>query len=144
MKALTLWQPYATLVIRGLKRVETRPWSTAHRGPLAIHAARRIPASVRAHWRCEWARSALRAAGLEDWEDLPRGAVVGLVEVLDCVRVEDLGGLGELERALGDFRPGMWGWLLAGARELSAPFPARGRLGLFEVHLPSHPSEDHP
>ncbi len=39
MKALTLWQPWATLVAIGAKRVETRSWSTSYRGPLAIHAA---------------------------------------------------------------------------------------------------------
>ncbi len=39
MKALTVWQPWATLVAIGAKRIETRSWSTSYRGPLAIHAA---------------------------------------------------------------------------------------------------------
>lgn len=39
MKALTLWQPWASLVALGVKTVETRSWSTPYRGPLAIHAA---------------------------------------------------------------------------------------------------------
>ena len=43
MKALTLWQPWATLVALGHKTVETRSWETSYRGPLAIHAARRVP-----------------------------------------------------------------------------------------------------
>lgn len=39
MKALTLTQPWATLIALEAKRIETRSWSTAYRGPLAIHAA---------------------------------------------------------------------------------------------------------
>lgn len=41
MKAISIWQPWATLVAIGRKRVETRAWSTSYRGPIAIHAARR-------------------------------------------------------------------------------------------------------
>lgn len=43
MKALTLWQPWASLVALGIKTIETRSWSTQYRGPLAIHAAKRKP-----------------------------------------------------------------------------------------------------
>lgn len=39
MKALTLRQPWASLVALGVKTIETRGWSTSYRGPLAIHAA---------------------------------------------------------------------------------------------------------
>lgn len=40
MKALSLWQPWASLVAIGAKTIETRSWSTSYRGPLAIHAAK--------------------------------------------------------------------------------------------------------
>jgi activating signal cointegrator 1 len=40
MKALTLLQPWASLVAAGLKTIETRSWSTRYRGPLAIHASK--------------------------------------------------------------------------------------------------------
>src|SRR6202030_2406661 len=43
MKALTLTQPWATLVAIGAKRIETRSWPTLYRGPLAIYAAKRFP-----------------------------------------------------------------------------------------------------
>lgn len=42
MKAITLTQPWATLVAIGAKRIETRSWATRYRGPLAIHAAKGI------------------------------------------------------------------------------------------------------
>lgn len=46
VKALTLWQPWASLVALGVKTIETRSWSTKYRGPLAIHAAVRKPPRV--------------------------------------------------------------------------------------------------
>src|ERR1700694_3122793 len=41
MKALSLWQPWASLIAMGLKEFETRHWATSYRGPLVIHAAKR-------------------------------------------------------------------------------------------------------
>ena len=45
MKALSLTQPWATLVVIGAKRIETRFWHTSYVGPLLIHAAKAIPSS---------------------------------------------------------------------------------------------------
>ena len=41
MKALTVYQPWASLIACGSKTLETRRWATKYRGPLAIHAAKR-------------------------------------------------------------------------------------------------------
>ena len=46
MKALTIWQPWASLIARGVKQYETRSWATKYRGPIAIHAAMKNPLSV--------------------------------------------------------------------------------------------------
>lgn len=45
MKALTIWQPWASLLVSGQKKYETRSWATAYRGPIAIHAAMAAGAS---------------------------------------------------------------------------------------------------
>jgi len=42
MKAISLWQPWASLVACGAKRFETRSWPTRYRGPLLIHAAKKV------------------------------------------------------------------------------------------------------
>jgi hypothetical protein len=47
MKALTLTQPWASFVALGWKKIETRSWATAYRGPLAIHAAKGLPKGMR-------------------------------------------------------------------------------------------------
>jgi activating signal cointegrator 1 len=135
MKALSVAQPYATLLVLGAKRLETRPWQTAHRGPLAVHAARNLSAAARALCRQDPFRSLLRAGGIMSWSDLPRGAVVGAVELTGCARVEDLPPPEEPEASLGDFSPGRWVWQLRHPLRLPAPLPARGRLGLFDVDL---------
>jgi hypothetical protein len=42
VKALTVWQPWASAIAEGIKTIETRSWSTRHRGPLAIHAGSKM------------------------------------------------------------------------------------------------------
>ena len=50
MKCLSLWQPWASLVVIGAKRFETRSWPTNYRGPLLIHAAQRWSPSQPNPW----------------------------------------------------------------------------------------------
>jgi hypothetical protein len=103
VKALTLWQPWASLVAVGAKRVETRGWSTRHRGPLAIHAAASIPREAR--WSMAPAagfggspiRDALVAAGYQITQDrrrvihdLPTGVVVATARLVDVVPTAEL------------------------------------------------------
>src|SRR5260370_39412575 len=142
MKVLSVAQPYATLLVLGAKRLETRPWQTAHRGPLAIHAARNLSAAARALCRQEPFRSLLRAGGVASWSDLPLGAVIGAVELTGCLRVEDLPPPEEPEASLGDFAPGRWVWHVRRALRLPQPLPARGRLGLFDADLSPTPPEE--
>lgn len=54
MKALTLWQPWASLVALGIKTIETRSWGTRYRGPLVIHAGAAVPNVARVgEWQIE-------------------------------------------------------------------------------------------
>ena len=39
MKVLSLTEPYATLIMKGIKTIETRSWKTSCRGKLYIHAS---------------------------------------------------------------------------------------------------------
>jgi hypothetical protein len=136
MKALTLTQPWASLVAVGAKRIETRSWSTRHRGPLAIHAGMTLPRSALA--LCD--RSPFREAlvkGLGACPVLPLGAVVATAELAEVMRTTDprlRARLSEQELAFGDFTPGRYAWLLAGVRPLPEPIAARGALGLWQWH----------
>ena len=84
MKAISLWQPWATAIAVGAKRIETRHWPTKHRGPLMIHAAKRkvIDDLIYYHSCWNW-QGALRSIGWSwggdshnDIHRLPFGALV--------------------------------------------------------------------
>ncbi len=89
MKALSLTQPWASLVAIGAKNIETRSWSTGYRGWLAIHASKAFPGGARALCFEEPFYSALHKAGLADItvpgllgvERLPQGAIVAVVNL---------------------------------------------------------------
>lgn len=109
MKAITLWQPWASLVAVGVKTIETRSWSTSYRGPIAIHAGARplTPRIKREYYGIQphaayqsglvhgpaGARvcNALDRAGYKaaDGSDLPLGAVVATCTLTDVVPILD-------------------------------------------------------
>lgn len=119
MKALSLWQPWASLVALGTKRIETRHWYLKHRGLLAIHAAQHVD------------KDACLQFGLY-WNELPRGAVVCTVTVLDCVQFPHPAAPPD---PFGNFEHGRYGFLLRLEKVFREPLPIRGRQGLFEVSL---------
>jgi hypothetical protein len=136
MRCISLLQPWATCVVLGLKRYETRTWATRHRGTLAVHASRRFPPSLRALCRQDPLRRLLREAGFAGSSEFLTGVILGTVEVVDCRRVEALGLVGADELALGDFRPGRWAWVLADPRPLAAAVTYRGMQGIFDLPDP--------
>lgn len=133
MKCLSVIQPWASLIVVGAKRFETRSWCTSHRGLLAIHAARKFPEP--AHELCleEPFRSILAGMNVKSWFDLPVGAVIGTVRVVDCVRTSAESRFSERDRALGDFRGGRWAWELADAVAWPKPIRMAGRRGVYEL-----------
>lgn len=144
MKALSLIQPWATLIAIGAKRIETRSWSTEYRGPIAIHASKwmtpsgkYVSADVEDYLAWSYREpfaTQLTMAGIERIKDLPSGAIVATARLVDVVRTETIRhGLGELEREFGDYRPGRFAWRLADVRRLGTPVPYRGFPGLWEL-----------
>jgi activating signal cointegrator 1 len=133
MKALSLIQPWATIVILGVKRYETRSWRTGYRGPLVIHASGRFPRELRGLCGREPFQSILQAAGFESWADLPLGVVLGTVELSACQRVNELSAINGVELALGDYRSGRWAWLLENAQALPEPIPWKGKRGVYDI-----------
>ncbi len=105
-KALTLYQPWAQLVVLGIKTIETRSWSTSYRGPLAIHAGLRKPrgwclgerrTSGDGPWHddlepyCRARRSAFDGGywSLRSWTG-PLGAIVATCELVDVLPIVDV------------------------------------------------------
>lgn len=88
MKALSLWQPWATLIAVGAKTFETRSWSTDYRGPLLIHASKNTDGLYAA--RTYPFRDALLKAGYERPDDLPLGICIALCDLVTVVPVESV------------------------------------------------------
>jgi activating signal cointegrator 1 len=132
VKVLSVRQPWAQLLVTGQKRFETRSWHTHYRGPLAIHASQTFgPAE----------RKAVQIAGVsgidDPDEDLPRGAIVGIVQLVDSDRTDDVVPLlSERERAFGNFAPGRFAWRCEEPRKLRHPIVISGRLNLWEIDDP--------
>lgn len=146
MKALTLTQPWATLVAIGAKRIETRSWHTFYRGPLAIHAAKGFPKDARDFAGCRMVNHFLVEAGFPTADKnagLSIGCVVATCNVVECLPTESTGCLPGVfedypqldtpqERAFGNYDPGRWGWVLEDVIILPMPIPAKGKLSLWD------------
>jgi len=137
VKALTLTQPWASLVALGHKQIETRSWRTHYRGPLAIHAAQGFPPFAREFAAEEYAIGRLtERPPHRSPPRLPRGALVAIV-VLDDVRPTEEVALETtgLERRLGDFTSGRWAWLFDPTKRfvLDEPIFCKGALGLWTI-----------
>jgi activating signal cointegrator 1 len=136
MRALSLWQPWASLVAIGAKRFETRSWYTEYRGPLAIHAAKRPPQRSDVG-EVIWARM-MRALGVRDASSLPLGAMVAVVDLAGCDPIEFLWRTEDIpkgsdDEAFGDWSPDRFGWALVEVRALTPPVAWRGRQGLWQL-----------
>ena len=149
MRAISLWQPWATAAALGSKRIETRHWATAYRGPLLIHAAKRCnKTEMRAYGEQSAWLNALRlntdCGPL--WEALPLGAVVAVCNLVDCKPTESFTAA-ELdaprqrdgdkdpytERMMGNFEPQRFGWVLDDMHPLNVPVPYKGGQSFFNV-----------
>lgn len=134
MKALSLWQPWATLVAIESKMFETRHWSTSYRGPLAIHAAKKETKALYALSLSEPFASNLVGAGYKyNFSSLPFGAFVAVADLVDIFPTETIvNSIGEDERAFGDYSPGRFAWKLENLRRIE-PLPAPGHQGLWNI-----------
>jgi hypothetical protein len=149
MKALTLYQPWATLVAIGAKRIETRSWSTSYRGPLAIHAGKIRCYINKMSDDCVWdvdpfykvladggAISKFNAT--ED--EFIIGCIVATCELASVIRIDQATYtwasqkwvLNDQERAFGDYTIGRYMWLLNNVKPMPNPIPAKGAMGLWE------------
>jgi hypothetical protein len=114
MKAISIRQPWAWAIAQGLKTIENRTWRTHYRGPLAIHAGR-AP--------CPPALILPDGTPVQD-AGLVCGAVVALVDLVDCLAVVDA--------PQGPFTEGPFCFVLANVRRIT-PIPWPGALSLFEI-----------
>lgn len=136
MKALSLTQPWATLVAIGAKRIETRSWKTSYRGELAIHASQYFPQYSRDLCWTPTFGGALVAAGITSLDQLPLGAVIAVgrladVGSTDWMRTMRTDLLTPQELEFGNYDSGRYGWTCSDVVALNQPVRAKGALGLW-------------
>ena len=144
MKALTIWQPWATLIVDGLKRFEFRkyPAPKALIGKyIVIHAAKRKPTDFDLAHTMAWpSHTTGNPAADRHVIDMLRPIERG-VETLPLAAGLGTARLGEPRRAVDIFRgqmdpsdidDDMWGWPMTDAEAWPAPVPARGYQGFWD------------
>lgn len=121
MKALSVRQPWAELIMLGWKPWENRSWWHSYRGQLIIHASKKVD---------DDAGFFLLEHDLVLPDPVTCGAILGTVDLHRCERIEKLKDPG-----IYAFGPYCWG--MKDPKRLAQPIPYMGKLGLFEVTEPS-------
>ena len=119
--ALSIRQPWASLIVWGLKTIEVRSWSTDYRGQLFIHAAKTPDEQAMKRFQIE--------------SPLPLGHIIGTVELIEVERFtpSTWNKLADAHLDIGVFAPDLYAWHLTNSKPLANPVPYRGDRGLFRV-----------
>ncbi|MBK5570115.1 ASCH domain-containing protein [Ensifer sp. SSB1] len=132
MKALSIRQPWAWLIVNGHKDIENRTWRTSFRGRVLIHASKGMTRQEYEDVQDYLYALCLNAQAfdgdgpirLPSFDQLARGGIVGVATVTDCLHFEN-----------GDspwHMPECWGFRIAAAKPL--PFTeCKGALGFFDI-----------
>lgn len=161
MKALTVRQPWASLITSGDKVYETRCYATKYRGPIAIHAGKQLDVEAFQYLNSPIATIEWLEKCVSNPYDLPLGAVIATAELVNVWRIvfhpgtnvdkakhiplgaeslstdkhaPDFGDYfvpTEKERALGFWAAGRYAWELRNVKILPEPIPAKGGNGLW-------------
>ena len=136
MKALTIWQPYASLIAEGFKHYETRGFKTYYRGPLLIHSGQRPMDWIMRHSAEPALDIAIEFFGMEDLLALPVGSAICVVDLVDCIEMtpDFIKKQSQTELTVGDWQPGRYAWKLENPRKLDS-VELLGRQGLWNAWL---------
>jgi hypothetical protein len=137
MKVISIWQPWATLIVEGFKFFETRTWAppgSVIGQEIGIASTKNVTPIQRATYGEENFQFFYQQTGLLELEDLPCGYLLGTVRLdsFEQVTPEFLDDITLEEQAFGWFKEGGFAWRLRYPRKLDHIIPIRGAQGLFE------------
>lgn len=127
LRAISLHEPWGSLMRVGAKTIETRGRFCHIRGDVAICSAQK---KVPIDWISEDLHRVMEQYNLV-FSLLPRGYVLCVVEIWDCLPTSLLQGISGPELACGDYGPDRFGWLTRNLRPLKEPVSCMGRQGFF-------------
>lgn len=137
MKVISIWQPFASLIVEGCKVFETRGWSAPASvigTRIGIASTKNILPDQRKHCEDELFQKFYATTGMAPWQDLPRGMLLGTVEIdsVELMTEELMDEVSLEEQSYGWWSPGNFAWRLTKPVKLDEPIPIRGMQGLFE------------
>lgn len=129
LKAISLWQPWASLWLTDKKPHDTRHWQTPHRGWLAVHAAKKFVKDVDGDLD-----EILTSEFGNHWgQDLPTGAIIGAVDLISCLRMSMTKPEHEDDEICGNWSPERFAWKAGPTVKLADPIPYRGQQGMWTI-----------
>ena len=139
MKVISIWQPYASLVVYRHKLIETRGWPAPKsliKQRIAIASTKVIRPEQRDVMKDPGFRKFYDETGLPELDALPHGCILGTVTLNSCdpITEEDLEDITDEERTFGWWQPGRYAWRLRDPEPFDQPVPARGQQGIWEYN----------
>jgi len=128
MKAISLLEPWASLIKEGIKKIETRSWKTSYRGELYIHASKKKLTKK------DWEILEDRLALLKEI-DFKYGHIIAKCKLVDC-RYMDEELIKEVKKnkneyLCGSYEIGRYAWILEDLEVIETPLEAKGQLGIW-------------
>lgn len=136
MKVISVWAPWAYLLVYGHKTIETRSWPAPKAvvgTRIGIAATKNVTAIERAAVAEPEFQRFYAETGLPPVADLPRGCVVGSAVLHTCDPMDQalVDGITHEEFVFGEYAIGRWAWRMR-AQQVFGPYYARGMQGLWE------------
>lgn len=139
-KAITVIQPWASLLVEGAKLFETRSWKTNYRGEILIHAGKKDPFFGISQMGNEGWQNICIALGIcgriDRYKRFPTGAIIGKANLIDCIEItpefaDKIKNENPAEYSFGDFTPGRYAWMMKDPEVFSKPIRISGKQGLW-------------
>lgn len=119
MKALSLKQPFAELILQGKKKIELRKWNTNFRGEFLIHASKILD------------KEAMKKF---NFKELPTGCIVGKANLTDVKKYNnDKEHINDDDKHLASSIWGNYGFILSNVKRIK-PIPCKGSLNFWDYN----------
>lgn len=136
MKVISIWQPFASLVVKGFKVFETRDWAPPKSiigQRIGIASTKSITRFQREHFEDEEFQSYYKDFDMPDLAHMPHGYLLGTVVVdsFELMTPEFMDDVSVIEQSFGFWEVGRYAWRLTDPVEFLQPIAIRGQQGLY-------------
>lgn len=140
MKAITLIQPWASLIVLGHKTIETRSWHTNYKGEILIHAGLKKIIVDESSYQLLTELENIPGF-VKNYPELPYGAIIGKATIEESFLMTEeyislmqaAPGINKQQLSFGHFEPGRYAWRMSNPIVFKKPIPCRGALSLWNV-----------